>query len=274
LHDFSQRRELSLHAEVAAGVTTALDSLEVPAIVVGAFARDLHLHYGAQVPIQRFTQDIDFAFAVRSWDEFHAVRQRLLESSSFQSIEGKEHRLRHRNKMIVDLVPFGSIETDTRHIAWPPTGEVVMDVFGFRESVASAQRVLLPASVEISIVSLSALALLKIVAWQDRHRRSPGKDAADLNLIVRHYLAVPSNRQRLFDEFAEWTEAPDFDYEQGGARMLGHDLRRLIEEEGLRKITGILRGQIETAELPQEMDRRAPDRARDLLQSTVKGLDS
>jgi predicted nucleotidyltransferase len=266
LHDFSQRRELSLHAEVAAGVTSALGSIEVPAIVVGAFARDLHLHYGAQVPIQRFTQDID--------DEFHAVRQRLLESSSFQSIVGKEHRLRHRNKMIVDLVPFGSIETDNRHIAWPPTGEVVMDVFGFRESAASAERVLLPANVEISIVGLPALALLKIVAWQDRHRRTPGKDAADLNLIIRHYLAVPSNRQRLFDEFAEWTEAPNFDYEQGGARMLGHDLRRLIDEAGLRKITEILRSQIETGELPQEMDRRAPDRARDLLQSTLKKLDS
>jgi hypothetical protein len=66
LHDFSQRRELSLHAEVAAGVTSALGSIEVPAIVVGAFARDLHLHYGAEVPIQRFTQDIDFAFAVRA----------------------------------------------------------------------------------------------------------------------------------------------------------------------------------------------------------------
>lgn len=193
MHDFSQRRELTLHAEVAAAVATALGFIEVPGIVIGAFARDLHLHYGAGVPIQRATQDIDFAFAVRSWDQFHALRQRLLESGSFGSIEGKQHRLRHRNTLTVDLVPFGDIETDDRRIAWPPSGDVVMDVFGFQESIASAETALLPSNVEISMVALPALALLKLVAWEDRHRRTPGKDAADLSLIMRSYLAVSAN---------------------------------------------------------------------------------
>lgn len=274
MRDFSQRRELSLHAEVAAAVTTALGSIEVPGIVVGAFARDLHLHYGAGVPIQRGTQDIDFAFAVRSWDEFHALQRRLLDSGSFQSIDGKQHRLRHRNRMTVDLVPFGRIETGDRRIAWPPAGDVVMDAFGFQESVASAETVLLPANVEVAIVGLPALALLKIVAWEDRHRRSPGKDAADLDLIVRNYLAVPANAQRLWSEFIDWTESSDFDYEHSGARMLGHDLRDLVDGEGRKKIGGILRAQMETGDLPREMDRRAPEGARDLLQSLVKGLDS
>ena len=272
MHDFSQRRELTLHAEVAAAVTTALDSIEVPGIVIGAFARDLHLHYGAGVPIQRATQDIDFAFAVRSWDQFHALRQRLLESGSFGSIEGRQHRLRHRNKLTVDLVPFGRIETGDRRIAWPPTGNVVMDVFGFQESVASAETVLLPADVEISMVALPALALLKLVAWEDRHRQAPGKDAADLSLIMRNYLAVSANAQRLWSEFVEWTESADFDYERGGARMLGHDMRRLVDAEGLKKIGDIVQRQIETGELTQEMDRRSPEMARELLQSVVEGL--
>ncbi len=272
MHDFSQRRELSLHAEVAADVTAAFDSDDVPAIVVGAFARDLHLHYGARVPIQRATQDIDFAFAVRSWDEFHALHQRLLESGSLRSIEGNRHRLRHRNKLTVDLVPFGSIETHDRRIAWPPAGDVVMDVFGFQESVASAQGVLLPGNVKIWMVGLPALALLKLVAWEDRHRRSPGKDAADLDLIIRNYLAVSANAQRLWSEFIEWTESADFDYEHGGARMLGHDLHRLVDENGRKKVSEILRTQIETGELPQEMNRRAPEGARGLLQALLKGL--
>ena len=272
MQDFSQRRELSLHAEVAAAVTTALGAIQVPNIVVGAFARDLHLHYGAGVPIQRGTQDIDFAFAVRSWDEFRALRQRLLDSGSFQSIEGKQHRLRHRNRLMVDLVPFGGIETDERRIAWPPTSDVVMDVFGFQESIASAERVLLPVNVEISVVGLAALALLKIVAWEDRHRRSPGRDAADLDLIIRKYLAVPTNTQRLWSEFIHWAESDDFDFEHSGARMLGHDLRRLVDEQGRQKISEILVTQITNGALPQEMDRRFPVGARDLLQSVVRGL--
>ncbi len=102
-----------------------------------------------------------------------------------------------------------------------------MDVFGFQESIASAETALLPANVEISMVALPALALLKLVAWEDRHRRAPGKDAADLSLIMRSYLAVSANAQRLWSEFVGWTESADFDYERGGARMLGHDMRQV-----------------------------------------------
>lgn len=51
--DFSQRRELSLHAELAADVNGVLAALGMPGIIVGAFVRDLHLHYGAGIPIQR-----------------------------------------------------------------------------------------------------------------------------------------------------------------------------------------------------------------------------
>lgn len=275
--DFSQRRELSLHGEVAADVVSALDAMGIPGIVVGAFARDLHLHYGAGIPVQRGTQDIDFAFAVRRWDEFDALRKRLLDSGAFRIVAGKQHRLRHRNEIAVDLVPFGAIETNDRKIAWPPTSDAVMDVFGFQESVATAEQALLPGTVNISIVCLSALALLKIVAWQDRHLRFPGKDAADLMLISRNYLSAGSNSERLWNEFREWTDALDFDYEHAGARMLGHDIRRLVDDKGLLKVTEILSQQVaenSLGELLREMDRRAPEQARVLLRSLYRGLTS
>lgn len=270
--DFSQRRELTLHGEVAADVMSALAAVGAPGIVVGAFARDLHLHYGAGIPVQRGTEDIDFAFAVGSWPEFNALRDRLLQSGAFGSIEGKQHRLRHSNGITVDLVPFGSIETQDRQIAWPPTGEIVMDVFGFQESLATAQHALLPNNVKVPIVCLPALALLKIVAWSDRHRRFPGKDAADLSLIIRNYLAVAANKERLWSDFLDWTQSPDFDYERGGARMLGHDMRKLVDDDGLRRITGILDAQLEGGELAQEMERRAPEQASTLLRSLCRGL--
>lgn len=270
--DFSQRRELTLHGEVATDVMGALGSVGIPSIVVGAFARDLHLHHGAGIPVQRRTEDIDFAFAVSSWNEFQALRERLLDSGSFRAIEGKRHRLRHRSEIAVDLVPFGSIETSDRRIAWPPKGDIVMDVFGFQESLVTADQVLLPGHVNISIVCLPALALLKIIAWEDRHRRSHGKDAADLNLIIRNYLAVADNQRRLWSDFISWTDAPDFDYEHSGSRMLGQDIRRLVDQKGLHKISEILRAQLDEGELPQEMDRHFPALSRALLKSLSEGL--
>ena len=273
--DFSQQRELSLHGEVAADVMSALAAMGLSGIVVGAFARDLHLHYGAGIPVQRGTEDIDFALAVSNWAEFDALRKRLLASGTFFEIEEKLHRLRHRNNMLIDLVPFGSIESEDRTIAWPPKGDVVMDVFGFQESLATAEKVLLPGNLEILIVCLPALALLKIVAWEDRHHRFPGKDAADLNLILRNYLAVSVNQRRLWSDFIEWTESPDFDYEHSGARMLGHDIRSLVNAGGLEKIDAILSTQLDEdnpGKLPQEMERRFPEQARALLQSLYIGV--
>lgn len=273
--DFSQRRELSLHAEVAAEVIAVLDAMDVPGIVVGAFARDLHLHYRAGIPIQRGTEDMDFAFALDSWTEFEKLRTRLIESTRFRAVEGKQHRLIHIDDMKIDLIPFGGIESRDRKIAWPPNGDIVMDVYGFQEALTSADQILLPGNVKLSIVCLPGLALLKIIAWTDRHRRSPAKDAADLSLILRNYLAISSNQQRLWSELSEWTESPDFDYEHSGARMLGHDIRRLVDAAGLRKLDGILGAQLNhdvLGELPQEMDRRSPEQAFALLKSLYSGL--
>jgi predicted nucleotidyltransferase len=261
LLDFSQRNELSLHAEVAADVVAALEAAAVAGIVVGAFARDLHLHYGAGVPVQRGTEDIDIAFFVDTWQEFGALRRRLLEAGAFEQIEGKQHRLKHNNGIKVDLVPFGAIETKERQIEWPPNGDIVMDVFGFQEALATADTALLPANVTIRIVSLPALALLKVVAWHDRHRRAPGKDAADLDLILRNYLAIPSNQHRLWTDFISWTEADDFDYEHSGARMVGYDIRSLLDPAGVTRINGILQAQVSDV----EMNRRSPQVARTLL---------
>jgi predicted nucleotidyltransferase len=50
--------------------------------------------------------------------------------------------------------------------------------------------------VQTRVVSLPALALLKIVCGQDRHHASPRKGAHDLKMILHHYLEA-GNEARL-----------------------------------------------------------------------------
>lgn len=188
LLDFSRRLELALHASVVADVEAAAARLGVELLIVGAFARDLHLLYGHGIALQRQTEDLDFALAVPDWATFDAIRERLIASGIFRALGSAAHRLLHRSHIPIDLVPFGSVETRERKIAWPPRGEVVMDVFGFKEALASGYTVLLPGNVNTTVVSLPALALLKLVCWHDRQYESPGKDAQDLLLILRNYL--------------------------------------------------------------------------------------
>lgn len=61
--------------------------------MVGAMARDLLLQYGAGVPVQRATTDVDLAFAVANWDEFNALRNALLASEWFSESRLEHHGL-------------------------------------------------------------------------------------------------------------------------------------------------------------------------------------
>lgn len=270
--NFSRRNELGLHASVVAKVQVAGAALGVRPLIVGAFARDLHLVYAYNIPVLRQTEDIDIALAVQDWSAFEQLRARLVASGSFAASK-VHHRLRH-GAIPIDLLPFGNVETADRKISWPLQGEFVMDVFGFQEAQKVAIDVLLPGDVQARVVPLPALALLKLVCWQDRYLRSPRKDAADLQLIMGSYLQA-GNDHRLWDEFLPWTQDDDFDYEAAGARMLGHDIAMLVDAVGRERVAGLLAsqsGEEHAAPLPLQMHQVDPERARRMLGAALRGL--
>lgn len=208
------------------------------------------------------------------WAAFEALQQRLIASGNFSVSATAAHRLRHRSDLPIDLVPFGSVEARERKIAWPPRGEIVMNVFGFREALATAIELVLPGQTRTRVVSLPALALLKIVCWKNRHYESPGKDAQDLLLILRNYLAA-GNEPRIWSQFADWTQEDEFDYELAGARMLGHDVRALLDNEGIERVGGLLSEQASSrmpARLPAQMSPADPHRARALIDAMLGGM--
>jgi predicted nucleotidyltransferase len=97
-----------------------------------------------------------------------------------------------------------------------------MSVLGYQEARATAVQIVLPANQRISTVSLHMLAVIKVVAWSDRHLAQPRKDASDLMLILRNYLH-PNNADRLYAEAAHLLEADDFDFEVAAAWLAGSD---------------------------------------------------
>ncbi len=182
--------------------------------------------------------------------------------------------LHHRGGLPVDIVPFGAVETPDRHIKWPPDRSLVMDVFGFREAMANAHSIQLPGAVTARLVSLPALAMLKLVCWQDRHYRAPRKDAHDIDLLLRRFLDA-GNEMRLWDEFAAWMDEDDFDYEHSGPRMLGVDMGRLLDGGGRDRMAALLERQVDAdapGALPTEMEASNPDHARALLVALRRGL--
>jgi predicted nucleotidyltransferase len=270
----SHKLELAQHARVVADVQAVARALDVQMMLTGAFARDLHLHHAWGVPVRRKTHDVDFALGVPNWAAFTSLRGELISSGLFNEAQGVLHRLRHCSGLPVDLVPFGAIETDQRKIIWPPDGDTVMDVFGFREAWDTAIEVALPEAVQARAVSLPALAWLKIICWQDRHRRSPRKDAQDLQLILSHHMDA-GNDARLWEEFVAWAQQDGFDYELTGARMLGQDMRQQLNAQALARVGAIVAQQVRTDEpgvLPNEMNPYHPEKAVSQLLALLRGM--
>jgi predicted nucleotidyltransferase len=248
LLDFSQKAELGFLSELAVAVAAAAEGASF--MVAGATARDLLLFHAHGIDTERQTKDVDLALLVETWDQYLALRQRLLASGQFSSPAPALHKFRFRTALEVDLIPFGGVERSDRTIEWPPDGSFVMVTFGFQEALRASVRVRLPGNVEISVPSLSALAMLKLLAWTARRYTEPAKDAPDFRLILRKYLDT-GNQDRLYGEAMHLVMAEDFDYEVAGAWLLGTDMSRLLDPADREPLARLLAREIDESEAPQ-----------------------
>ncbi len=203
----------------------------IPFFLAGAVARDLLLWYSYGIRTGRATQDVDMAFFVAGWDDFSSLKSRLTASGAFLEVPGMVQRLRFRGTLDVDLLPFGGVEDSNRSITWPSQGDSVLSVFAFKEALPDTVEVKLPVGELVNVPSLAGLGLLKLVAWADRRYRLPGKDAGDFTLILRYYLHA-GNEGRFYAEGAHLLTEEQFDFAVAGARLLGHDMARLLARDG------------------------------------------
>jgi predicted nucleotidyltransferase len=90
----------------------------------------------------------------------------------------------------------------------------------------------------VPVASLPSLAMLKLIAWRERHLQSQ-KDATDFLLIARHY-ADAGNYHRLYETEAALLQAADFDPELAGAALLGKDAAAVSSARTQQAVTEIL----------------------------------
>jgi predicted nucleotidyltransferase len=215
----------------------ATSAQDISFFVVGAFARDI-IMMAHGIAIKRATEDVDFGIQVKSWEQFQQLKDSLINTKQFKPDKKQQQRIKYRDLVEVDIVPFGSIEKDGA-ITWPAE-ETVMITLGFDEAYKDTILARLAEDIEIRICSLAGLTLMKLIAWNDRRARYR-KDAEDLGFIMSTYLDA-GNRDRILGEEAEQGDllTADFDYFLAGARLLGRDVARLLTDRSYAPIMKIL----------------------------------
>lgn len=215
--------------------------LKISYFVIGATARDILMEHVYELEAARATRDVDFAVAVSSWGEFERLKAQLIATAGFFPGE-HAHRLTFGEGIgayPLDLVPFDGVEQGGE-IAWPPKGEFVMNVSGYVEAFHSALDVEIAPGFKVKVVSLPAMAILKILAWNDRPEGD--KHASDVLLILRNYHQA-GQFDRLYAECMDLLEAHGYDVELSGAALLGRDAQRDITQETRDQVIAVFANQ-------------------------------
>lgn len=273
--DFSQKHELIPLATVVQDLQNVAQALGIEYFLMGAAARDLMLQHAHNIAPSRLTEDVDFAVSVPNWSSFTSLRTALLDSDQFSERPAPAiHKLHHETTGLpLDIVPFGRIENTDRTISWPPDHHTVFDCFGAREAFDASIPVQLPKNVTLRVASIPALALLKIIAWEDRKHSHPGRDAGDLLLYVRHYMDC-DNTDRAAQEHGDLFTTDDYDHEATGARLLGRDIANLLDKNSIEPVLSILLPQadIDGSLLLAQQSGLGLEHARRLIEAFCDGL--
>lgn len=150
-----------------------------------------------------------------------------------------------------------------------------MTTLGFQEAYECAVQVRFSNGISVPVCPPDGLALLKLLAWNERRER---KDATDLGLLFYYYLEA-GNQERLFAEHADLLELTD--HKQVGARLLGRDWRKLLNAQSQPLVTTILERETTAAGRYQLISNMAAgcrfldgdvDRALMLLEAVAQGI--
>ncbi len=224
-----------------------LTEQEIPFFVIGALARDLIFTFGHQKPVTRATLDIDVAVKFTNWADYDDLRGRLLDSGFVGTTT--THRLIYADVTPLDLVPFGTIETEESTINWPSNDGMDLNVMGFEDAFNAAQKVVFPSGFHLDVASPAGLACLKILAWQDR-KPDNTKDALDLAYVIDHYFDLNAD---MLGSDGDLLETDEFEHDMVSARLLGRNMSRILSPPARESIKQILKREVDSTNQKQQL---------------------
>lgn len=218
---------------------------DIPLGLVGAAALGFHL------PLRTKTEDVDFVVATTP-----ETTVRLLEAPGWKRHPRREHEWTAPNGARVDVVPASDAALRLGFLDWPESGNR-MSLVGLRLVFEHAQRASLGHGLTLRVPYVPVIALLKMVAYRDRHDRT-AKDLQHLAEILDGY--PPDHDDRMFTHAQA---VAGLTPEEARAEVLARELAALVddaERTQCREFLRMLRTPTHGARMIQRMSQPADDR--------------
>nr|WP_301288448.1 nucleotidyl transferase AbiEii/AbiGii toxin family protein [Natronospira proteinivora] len=208
----------------------AAELATVPWLIVGATARCLLLESVYQWPKGRATEDTDFAVWVEDWAHFDRLCQACADTRHFEALARPPKRFRAVNGRYFDLLPYGGVEGPGNQVLWPPHGDSVMTVRGFRGAAKAAYRVTVNDELEVPVASPAGLLALKLFAWEERGHQQPGRDAEDIAYLIEHAERI-ANVDEIYDRYPDLAAFHDYDLHLAAISVLGWQAGEILASD-------------------------------------------
>ena len=191
--------------------------LDIDYYMIGAQSRDVWTHH---LPgNRRITRDIDFAVFVPDINVWQDLTNHLIKKKEDFLQDKKEPYRFTKEELIMDLIPFGGIETDsTVEIGNPHTQ---ISVYGCREVTEEA----VVLNDRYKVISLPGLCILKLIAF-DENPDWRSKDWEDFVFLMKSYRKTSGDD--IYDTAADLI-TDEFDITLACARLLGRRMKAILD---------------------------------------------
>jgi predicted nucleotidyltransferase len=234
----------------------------IPFLLVGAFARDVHLWHIHNIEITRRTADMDLSIQLPSWPAYHAFAE-TLGKADFKNPEPVTHPekfLDSKTQQEIDLLPFGEISKDGKTIIWPDDRHP-WSIIGFQDAFDHALNLEVEAGgtkESVRVAPLACIVLLKMVAISDRPEDRRKRDSVDIGFIIENYLRTGQKERLTGAGGGAIMASCNNDLQRAAAYLIGEDIRQQTQEAARVRCHELLTHEVESQSncpLAQELSR-------------------
>lgn len=219
----------------------AFKDLNIEFYIIGALARNIMAVLHNEKPV-RATQDIDLAVLVSGEVNYNILKAYLIEKENFSQDSSLSYRLLFNNEIIIDLLPFGEIESAENTVTLKDGKEIItLSTFGLKGVYKSAVEVSIDDDLILTVSTFPGICILKLIAYSDRSDERT-KDINDINFIIEKYADM--NVEYIISDHHDllgkgWDE-------NLSARVLGRDMGKIMknDESLMNRILDILNSSI------------------------------